>query len=89
MAITISPDATKQAVGSIKRYFAENLDLDIGDLKAGLLLEYFLTELGPTIYNTAIADAQGYFQQKTTDLDGACYQKEFGFWPPSTKRSGA
>ncbi len=51
MAIKLSKEAKKQVIASIKRYFAENLDDDIGDLKADLLLDYFLLEIGPTIYN--------------------------------------
>lgn len=86
MAITLPPDTGKQAVASIRRYFDENLDQDIGDLKARLLLDYFLKEIGPTIYNQAIAEAQTYFVQRAAEIEGSCYEKEFGFWPPSTKR---
>jgi uncharacterized protein (DUF2164 family) len=82
MAIKLSPETTKQLEASIKRYVAENLDQDIGDLKAGMLLDYCLREIGPTIYNTAIADAQAYFQGRVTDLDGVCYEREFTYWTP-------
>ena len=71
--------------GQIKRYYDEKLDDDIGDLKAGLLLDYILEEIGPCVYNQAIVDAQAYFQDKLTDLDGACYEPEFGFWKSSKK----
>jgi len=88
MAITLPADTTKQLHASIKRYFAEHLDQDIGDLKAGLLLDYCLKEIGPTIYNQAIADAQTYFQARTADLEGVCYEREFAYWPsgPSNRR---
>jgi uncharacterized protein (DUF2164 family) len=88
MAIKLSPEAAKQLQASIKRYFAENLEQDVGDLKAGMLLEYCLREIGPTIYNQAIADAQAYFQGRVTDLDGVCYEREFAYWT-STPGSGA
>ena len=80
-AITLSPDAKKQAIASLKRYVEENLDQQIGDLKADLLLDYVLRELGPTIYNRAIADAKDFFQERTADLDAVCYRKEFSYWP--------
>jgi len=80
MAITLSPDVTKQLLASIKRYVAENLDQDIGDLKARILLDYVLKEIGPTVYNRAITDAQAYFQGRVADLDGVCFEKEFGYW---------
>jgi uncharacterized protein (DUF2164 family) len=89
MTIKLSDDATKQLRASIKRYFAEHLDQDIGDLKSDLLLDYVLREIGPSIYNQAIADAQAYFQGRVVDLEGVCYQKEFTFWsPPAGTRKG-
>jgi len=85
MPITLTPDAKQQAVASIKRYLLEELDLDAGDLKAGSLLEFFLKELGPTVYNQAVADAQRYMQDRALDLEGACHQDEFGYWTPAAK----
>ena len=79
-SIVISDDARKQAVASIRRYFAESLDDEIGELKAILVLDYFLAELGPTIYNQAIADARGFFEERTADLGAICYHAEFPFW---------
>ena len=80
MAIKLAPETTKQLQASIKRYFAENLDQDIGDLKAGLLLDYCLKEIGPSIYNQAITDARAYFQDRVADLEGVCYETEFSYW---------
>ena len=81
MAITLEPDVQKQAVASIRRYFAEHWEQDVGDLKAGLLLDYFLKEIGPSVYNRAIGDAQVFFRDRVADLEGTCYEREFGFWP--------
>jgi uncharacterized protein (DUF2164 family) len=82
MAITLSPETKKQMLASIKRYVAENLEQDIGDLQAGLLLDYVLKEIGPSVYNGAIRDAQKYFLERVNDLEGVCYEHEFGYWPP-------
>lgn len=80
MAIELPPDTTKRLIASIQRYVADELEQDIGDLKARLLLDYCLKEIGPSIYNKAIADAQAYFGRHVADLEGACYEKEFGYW---------
>jgi uncharacterized protein (DUF2164 family) len=80
MRIELDPDVTRQAVASIKRYLREELELDVGELKAGSLLEYFLEELAPLVYNRAIADAQGYMQERALDLEGVCHADEFGYW---------
>ena len=80
MPITLAPDTTKRLQASIKRYFAEHLNEDIGDLKASLMLDFCVKELGPSIYNQAIADAQKYFEGRVTDLEGVCHQPEFSYW---------
>ena len=78
-----------QAIASIKRYFEENLPEPIGDLSAGLLLNFFLEEVGPAVYNQAIADAQARMQQRVTDLNGELYADEFQYWPRAdAKRKG-
>jgi uncharacterized protein (DUF2164 family) len=79
--IEISKQARADAVASIKRYFEENMAEPIGDLPSGLLLNFFLEEIGPAIYNQAIRDAQGRMQQRAADLDGELYADEFQYWP--------
>jgi len=81
MPIKLPAETRQRFVTSIKRYAAENLDEEIGDLKAGLLLEFVLKEIGPSIYNQAIADAQSYLTDRVADLDGVCHEEEFGYWP--------
>lgn len=77
-------ELTKQqrtaAIASMQRYFEENLD-PIGDMPAGLLLNFFLEEIGPVIYNQAIADAQTRLTQRVSDLNGELFADEFQFWP--------
>lgn len=84
--LSIPDDARKQAVASIRQYFGEELDLDIGELKAGLLLDYMLTEIGPTVYNTGIADAKAFFDERASDLAALCTRDEFPYWPARSKR---
>jgi uncharacterized protein (DUF2164 family) len=77
-------ELTKQqrtdAIASMQRYFEENLE-PIGDMPAGLLLNFFLEEVGPAIYNMAISDAQTRLNQRVADLNGELYADEFQFWP--------
>lgn len=80
MTIALLPETTAQLRASIKRYVAEQLEQDIGDLQAGLLLDFCLKEIGPSIYNRAIADAQAYLQGRVADLEGVCYEKELTYW---------
>lgn len=86
MPITLSDDAAAHAAASIKRYLAEQLDQDVGDLQARLLLEFVLREIGPSIYNAAVVDAQTYLRDRVADLEGACFVPEFGYWPQQVTR---
>ena len=84
MAIKLSDETRKRLIPSIKRYVAENMDEEIGDLGAGLLLDFFATELGPSVYNAAIADAQARMGACVGDLEGTCFEPEFSYWNPPT-----
>ena len=79
-SIELTKPQRADAIASIQRYFEENLE-PIGDLPAGLLLNFFLEEVGPAVYNQAIADAQGRLQQQLSDLSGELYADEFQYWP--------
>lgn len=79
-SIELTKPQRADAIASIQRYFEENLE-PIGDLPAGLLLNFFLEEIGPAIYNQAIVDAQGRLQQQLSDLSGELYADEFQYWP--------
>ena len=76
-ALRLPDSARRQAVASLQQYFADNMDEPIGDLKAGLLFDFILSELGPSIYNQAVADARAFFEERTSDLAAICYHDEF------------
>ena len=84
-SISLSDDSRKQAVASLRRFLSENTDEEIGDLKATLFLDYILAELGPTIYNQAIADARAFFAERAADLEAVCYRAEFPYWRKSLR----
>ena len=79
--IELSEDARKEALASIRRYCARDLELEMGDIKATALLEFFLKELAPSVYNAAIGDAQTYLRDRLADLEATCYEPEFAYWP--------
>jgi uncharacterized protein (DUF2164 family) len=84
VALELSKQQRAAAISSLQRYFNENLnsvDASIGDLPASLLLNFFLEEIGPVIYNQAISDAQTRLSQRVADLNGELYADEFQYWP--------
>ena len=86
MPIELHKEVRTQAVGSIERYFRENLEERIGNIQAAALLNFFLEEIGPSIYNKAIADAQDQLQRRVGELDIECHADEFGYWQVSERK---
>lgn len=80
MSIEISREARKLALDSIERYFNENMDEKIGRLGADALLDYFVAELGPLIYNKAVSDVQERLQLRVMEIDAEVYESEFQYW---------
>lgn len=76
----LEKDTEKYLLSSIKRFFGEELEMEVGDLKAAQVLDFFVGEMGPSIYNQAIADAQAYFMEKASDLAGVHNEAEYDFW---------
>lgn len=80
MTIKLDKDVEQRLIGSIQRYCAEHLDEEVGDLKARLLLDFCLREIGPSVYNQAIVDAQAAMQDRIAELQTECYETEFSYW---------
>jgi len=80
MAIELAAEQRKEAIASIERYFREHIDEKIGNIAAGALLGYFLEELGPLVYNKAVADVQERLQARVMEVDIEVHEDEFGYW---------
>ena len=76
MRIRLSDERRKALVEEIQAYFRDQHDDDIGELKASLILDFFVKQLGPSVYNQAIKDALGFMRDKLVDLEGEFYEPE-------------
>jgi len=81
--VTLSNSARKQAIAALQGYCRDNLENEIGELKAGLLLDFILIELGPSVYNQGLADARAFFEERSNDLAAILYRDEF----PSSRKA--
>lgn len=80
MAIKLSKEVEQRLLASIQRYCGENMDEEVGELKAKLLLDFCLREIGPSVYNQAILDAQAAMHDKIAEVETVCYETEFAYW---------
>jgi uncharacterized protein (DUF2164 family) len=80
MTIEIPREARQQAIASIERYFSEHMEERIGNIAAGALLGFFLEEIGPVIYNRAVAEVQERLQARVSEIDIEVHEDEFLYW---------
>jgi uncharacterized protein (DUF2164 family) len=82
----LSAQDRQQAVASLQTYAEQNLAEPLNTLAAGLLLDFFLEEIGPLVYNRAVADAQQRMQHKLMDLEGELQGDAFQYWPSRARK---
>lgn len=78
--IELTREARDEAIASLQRYVEEELGQRIGNIAAGAMLGYFLEEIGPSIYNRAVADVQERLQMRVSELDIEIHEDEFQYW---------
>ena len=86
MPIELSKEDRAQAIASIERYFLDNFEQKIGNISAGALLGFVLEEIGPSIYNRAVSDAQERLLSRVEDLTYEVREDEFQYWVKFNKR---
>jgi uncharacterized protein (DUF2164 family) len=80
MSIELPKPVRDQAIASIERYFLQHLDTKIGNVGAGGLLGFILDEIGPSIYNKAVADVQEALLARVHEVDIEIHEDEFQYW---------
>ena len=86
MPLKLTKEQRQQAIHSLGRYLHEELELEIGEMKAGFLLDYFMTEIAPIAYNQGVGDARRFLEEKMEDLTGTCFEHEMTYWDHSRKK---
>lgn len=76
MRINLSDERKADLLQLLSEYFQENFDEDLSEFRAENLLNFFIKQLGPPIYNQAISDARAFMFKKLEDLDVEYYEPE-------------
>jgi uncharacterized protein (DUF2164 family) len=85
MAIELDQQETAQIVSSLRKYFREELDQDLGEMRTKLLLNYFQQEIAPFAYNQGVKDAEAFFRGKVEDLTATCFEEGLTYWTKKRK----
>jgi uncharacterized protein (DUF2164 family) len=86
MALELTKQETDEAIHSLKKYCADELDLELSDLRAKLLLGYLVQEFGPFAYNRGVQDAERFMRARVEDLTATCFEPPLPYWPAQKKR---
>jgi len=86
MTIELAKETRKVAISSIQKYVNLNLEEEIGNVTADGLLQFFLEEIGPSIYNKAVSDVRDRLQARVMEIDMEVFEDEFGYWKKSQRK---
>jgi uncharacterized protein (DUF2164 family) len=74
--IVFSKEEQRDLIPRIKAFVRDELDQDIGDLQASMLMDFFANTLGHAVYNRAVYDAQALIASKAEEMAEALYALE-------------
>jgi uncharacterized protein (DUF2164 family) len=66
--IKVTKEKRDEMVTAIKNYFLKEREEELGDLAAGLMLEFIIEELAPEFYNRGVHDSYKYMEDSIEDL---------------------
>jgi uncharacterized protein (DUF2164 family) len=66
--ITIEKDERERLILKIKHYYVNVREEEIGDLAAGLLLDFIVDEMAPAFYNQGVRDSYLFMSERVEDL---------------------
>lgn len=66
----LSKEKKEFMITAIQSYFLSERDMELGDLAASMVLDFFIEKLAPEFYNLGVEDAHRYMSEKVEDLLG-------------------
>ena len=76
MRIKLSEERREDLSTAVRQLFQDEFERDLSDFQAQRLIDFFMRQLGPPVYNQAIQDARAYVLTKLEDIDGEVYEPE-------------
>lgn len=80
MAIELTKEETERLIPSLQKFFREELEQDLSEMRAKFLLSYFLKEIAPFAYNKGVKDSEAFFRSKVEDLTATCFEDGLTYW---------
>jgi uncharacterized protein (DUF2164 family) len=68
VSINVTKERHNEMLSEIKIFFLKEREEEIGDLAAGLILDFILEKIAPEIYNQGVDDSYTYIKDAAEDL---------------------
>jgi uncharacterized protein (DUF2164 family) len=85
MDMDISKEDAAEVIGSLKRFFREEFEIDLSELQSQMALKYFMKEVAPIAYNRGVADAEAFLRSRLEDLSSSCFEQPLTYWSKMKK----
>jgi uncharacterized protein (DUF2164 family) len=66
--LQLTREKREDMVSALKYYFDKERDEELGDLAAGMLLDFIIKELAPEFYNQGVLDSNKYLNDRVEEL---------------------
>ena len=76
LRIHLDDERRARLIRAVQRHFEDELDEPLSDFRAEGLVDLFVRELGPPVYNQGVRDAARFVQEKLTDIEGDVFERE-------------
>ena len=76
MKIRLSDERRAVLVDAVRAHFRAEFDEDLSEFRAEGLVDLFMAELGPPVYNQGVRDASAYVAGKLQDIEGEIFVPE-------------
>jgi uncharacterized protein (DUF2164 family) len=64
----LTKEQREDMINSIKNYFLEEREEEIGDLASNLMLNFIIEEIAPEFYNKGVYDSYRYMSDRVEDI---------------------
>jgi len=66
--IKVTKEGRSEMIAEIKNFFSKEREEEIGDLAAGIILDFILEKIAPELYNQGVDDSYRYIKDAAEDL---------------------
>ncbi|GAB4527273.1 MAG: hypothetical protein Tsb0019_29300 [Roseibium sp.] len=74
--LELDTDSRTRLAEQIKRFCADDLDIDMGNMDAERLIDFLVPSLGARFYNLGLKEAQALIARKADDINDELYAME-------------